>query len=192
MNKVMEEQEKQSQLVGNFSEMVSVTNLFLSEFEKVFGNTEIKKSLPTVEGVYMYAIIMHLGKIYSKSSNEHFSLDKFKNLFPETIERVNKMYDDHKDIIGKVKSNRDKLFAHTDKDFLKLGFSQAHIDKLRSLYQTDFSRIKAVGKEQERYTPVDLGGDLAEIKQMLQEADKLWWDCIMLIDFENKQNVKTS
>ena len=102
------------------------------------------------------------------------------------------MYDDHKDIIGKVKSNRDKLFAHTDKDFLKLGFSQAHIDKLRSLYQTDFSRIKAVGKEQERYTPVDLGGDLAEIKQMLQEADKLWWDCIMLIDFENKQNVKTS
>ncbi len=56
----MKEQEIQSQLVANFSETISIVNLFLSQFEKVLGNEAIKNILPTVEGVYMYGIVMHL------------------------------------------------------------------------------------------------------------------------------------
>ena len=180
----MKEQEKQSQLVANFSETISVINLFLSQFEKAFGNEEVKNILPTVEGVYMYGIVMHLGKIFSKSPNEHFSLDKFSSHFPEMRDRVDQIYKNHKDIIGKVKNNRDQLFAHTDKNFYKLGFSQVHIDKLNKVYDTDFSRIKATSKDQERYTPADLSTDLIEIRQMMDEVDKLWKDALMQIDFE--------
>jgi len=181
----MTEQEKQSQLIGNFSEMVSVVNLFLSEFEKAFGNAETKKILPTVEGVYMYGVVMHLGKIFSESKNEHFSLDKFRNHFPGMKDRVDQIYNDHKDIIGKVKNNRDKLFAHTNRDFYELGFSQIHIDKLKETFGTDFSRIKAINKDQERYTPADLHADLVEVKQMMQESDMLWKDALMLIDHDS-------
>lgn len=178
---------KEQELITHFSDMVSITNLFLSEFEVVFGNDKIKKILVNIEGVYMYIVVMHLSKIFNRSSNEPFSLNKFINLFPQTTERVNKIYNDHKDVIGKIKNNRDKLFAHTDKDFMKLGFSQMHIDKLSSRYGTSFSHLKAIEKNTERYTPVDLNSDLVEIKEMLQEVDKLCWDSIMHIDLENEK-----
>ncbi len=181
----MTDQEKQSHLVGNFSEMVSVTNLFLSEFKKIFGNNEVRKILPTAEGVYMYAIIMHLGKIFSVSKNEPFSLDKFKSNFLQLNDKVDEIYNSHKDIIGKVKNNCDKLFAHTDKDFSKLGFSQIHVDNLKKTWDTNFSRIQAVSKDQERYTPADLHADLVEVKEMIKKVDQFWKDALQLIDFDS-------
>jgi hypothetical protein len=181
----MKKQEKQSQLVANFSEMISLVNLFLPQFEEAFKNEEIKKALPTIDGVYMYVIVMHLGKMFSESKNEHFSLDKFKNNFLEITDKVDEIYNNHKDIIGKIKNNRDKLFAHTDKNFYDLGFSQIHIDKLEKTFESDFSRIKANSKDHERYTPADLNADLVEIRQMMQKADALWKEALMLIDYDS-------
>ncbi len=178
----MTTQEKQYQIIGNFSEMISVTKLLLGEFKKVHMNIDIKKNLPTVEGVYMYTIVMHLGKIFSTSKNEKFSLYNFKTNFSGLDQRVDSIYSRHKNIIGKIKNNRDKLFAHTDRDFAEMGYSQIYIDNLNRTYGTDFSRMRASHKEYERYTPNDLDTDENEITEMMDTTEGFWKDVLMSIN----------
>lgn len=177
-----QEQLKQFELFVRLGEMIAILEPSLLDFEVLFGNKEIIRLLPKSEEVYTHTIVMYLGKIFSKSPNEHFSLGKFKSHMPKIAARVDQIFDKHKDIIGKIQTNRDKLFAHTDKKFINLGFSQEYVDDLsKQLWNADYSSMVASSKDQERYVPMDLHADLEEVKKMVQEIKELLKDAHNLI-----------
>ena len=97
----------------------------------------------------------------------------------------------HKDIIGKIISNRNKIIAHTDKNFHELCFSDNEIKAMEKNMKDSmrisgkeaknvFSKMnRATSKEKERYTPRGLKKDSLEIKNLIEEMDKILLEVLM-------------
>ncbi len=177
--------QEQSQIWGNFWQIMEVSKNYLSDYEKLLEKKELLRELPQAESAYIDAIIIHISKIFSDSKNEPFRLGRFKEICRDEIkEELNKVENEHKDIIKKMITNRNKLIAHLDKKFYELCFSEKEKERMTQdwegrsdLKEASYifaSMPKATDKSQERYSARDFQDDLPAIKKMLKELSDIW------------------
>jgi hypothetical protein len=166
------------ELCAHFSDTLNSVSVIASEFEKIFDDINTNEKYPAIKSVYMHAIIINLGKIFSSSKNEPFRLTRFKTI-PDLKSRVEEIENRHKHFINKINNNRSKISAHLDKKFYKLNFSAQHFKKLNAIYDKDFSKIIASNRSQERYDPIDMNDDIPEIKEILGVLDTIWKDALL-------------
>src|SRR5680860_1557282 len=194
-----------NQLFFVFRETLFFIKTLLLEFEKVFDNEKIVKKISRVRIVYMEVIIINLAKIFSKSKNDKFSIIQLRNISPKREkEKIEKIEKSHKNIIGKILSNRMKIVAHTDLNYHELCFSDNEIRRMEENIknsmriegkESDSVSLKmnrATSKDKERYTPRDLKGDLVEINSLIDQLDNILLEVVMFyynknmkIDIEN-------
>lgn len=162
-------------LYGQLSDNVNYTRLLLSNFLIAESDEEIYKKIPTVMWTYTQSIIINLAKIFSKSKNEHYRLEKFKKLNNGNISRrIDCLCSDHEALINKIMNNRDMLFAHTDKDFNKLLFSKEEVERMEMKFDAKYEKLLATTKEYERFTPTDIKNEKDNIENILYELDAIW------------------
>jgi len=177
----MKNKKDHSQLLCVFKDTIEFTKTLLSEFESIFDNKRITEEIPKVEVVYMEVIIINLAKLFSKLKCDKFGIIQLKKISSKKIvEKIREIEKSHKDIIGKIISNRNKLIAHTDKNFYELCFSDDTRKKMEEAYHCDLSKMsRAISKDKERYTQIDLKNDSPEIKELIEKMDKIWLEVLM-------------
>jgi hypothetical protein len=188
----MKNKNDHSQLFSVFKTNLLFSKNLLLEFEKFFDNKKINESMPRAKLVYMEIIILNLAKIFSKLKCDKFGIVQLKNISPEKNEQqLTKIEESHIDIIGKIISNRNKIIAHTDKDFDALSFSDNEIKSIKKdiedsmeIREKEAKSIsckmnRAISKDKEKYTPRDLKRDSLEIKNLIEEIDKVFEEVLM-------------
>src|SRR3989344_1836382 len=166
-------------LYAQLFDNISYTRVLLSEILTVSNDAEILKKIPAVTWSYTQNIGIGLGKICSESTNEPFRLMRFKELGSENInERILRLERDHLNLIKKVRKNRNKLFAHTDRDFHKMRFSRAEVDRLELKFGGEYSKLLAERKDNKRFSPTDIKNDADEIRSILEALDGIWQEAI--------------
>ncbi len=153
--------------------MAYLTKVFLKDFESVYTDEITSEKYRLIKGAYCFSIIITLGKILSKSRNESFSLKCISKKFPQFSERIDLLFRNHSMLIEKIRNNRDKIFAHTDKDFSEMGFSKLYVEKLKQRHDIDFIELLAKNKDDERYTASDLYNDIPEIMTVLNVVENI-------------------
>lgn len=144
----------------------------LREYLEIYGkfNTQYEY----METVYTQTIIVNLAKIFSDSCNEKFSLDYYKCVCScETRNQIEIIESANEDLINKILSSRNKLFAHTDKKFYNMGYSAEEIADREKAFGIDLSKFLAKEKKNERYLPKDLFSDANKLLEMLNGINKL-------------------
>src|SRR5680860_573902 len=133
-----------NQLFFVFRETLFFIKTLLLEFEKVFDNEKIVKKISRVRIVYMEVIIINLAKIFSKSKNDKFSIIQLRNISPKREkEKIEKIEKSHKNIIGKILSNRMKIVAHTDLNYHELCFSDNEIRRMEENITVSYTHLRA-------------------------------------------------
>lgn len=163
------------EFIGRLGESVEITKLFMKDFEIVYKDVEFKtnKNLPLLVSAYFYTTLLHFSKIVSRSQNEFYRFEKLKILFPSLSHKVDSVFKNHGDLISKINTNRDWLFAHTDPKFTKLKASHAHVTFYKEKFGIDLSFQKANSKSEERYRLIDMEEDMLELKEILCEIEEV-------------------
>lgn len=179
---------KPSEVRGNFWQILYTCQSLVFDYEKLQKDIETQKKFRFIDTAYIDSIIIHLAKLLSNGSrNEPFCLGEFKKVCNDKVlTELEQIEHNHKDIIGKIKTNRDKLIAHLDDNFYNLAFSEQEIERMVQEQITFFdmeehearriyaSMPKSVEKTKERYSVLDFRNDLSEIREMLTELDSAW------------------
>lgn len=184
--------QEQSQIWGNFWQIIDLSKKLISDFERLSNNNQelFKKVLPDLPNsdiAYMHSIIINLGKVFSKSENESFGLKTFKDICRDELKKeIEVIEDNNKDIVGKIVTNRHKLVAHLDKDFRELPFSDNEKARMAedmveraNISVEDATAVfakmpKSNDKSQERYSAGDMLDDLPKIKQLVESLLDIW------------------
>lgn len=191
---------ERAQLYGNFWQIVDFSKRLLDDFENLSDNRQISKIIPSVGWAYLYAIIINVNKIFSSSKNDFFRLEKFKSICDKNIiEKIQKIETEHKDIIEKLTTNRNRMVAHMDRNFYKLCFSKEEISRMENdmaeglrISATEakkaFSTIpRAICKGQERYALIDLRNDLPVIRKLLEKMEEIRKEALLSDYFNNNK-----
>jgi hypothetical protein len=186
---------KQSQIYGNFWQILNLCQELLADYEHVISDEEAKKKFNYIENVYVDALIVHLAKLFSPSRNEAFRLGTFKTILrPELRNRVEDMEISHTETIAKILMNRDKLVAHLDEKFYDIPFSERQIKEFEEdmvkRMRVDYKEAaeiykhmpRAEKKRGERYSLLDFREDTPLIKEMLIELKSVWNDSVPFPD----------
>ncbi|PIQ68492.1 MAG: hypothetical protein COV91_03815 [Candidatus Taylorbacteria bacterium CG11_big_fil_rev_8_21_14_0_20_46_11] len=187
----MDKKSEHAELYANFSQTVSFVQGLLPEFEKAFDEKVIRECLPNAKTVYMQVIVINIAQLVNATKQDKFGICQLKEIASKEIrEKIEVIEKSHRDITGKVSSNRNRLFAHTDKNYYKLCISDKRKDEMkgdmvggRIASKEEAERIfskmpKAIGKNEERYSPIDLKNDLPRIKKLLEEFDIIWHEVL--------------
>lgn len=170
----MENKKDCNELFCIFGETLFFIKTLLSEFESVFNNKRIINEISTVRLVYMEVIIINLAKLFGNAKNDKFRICHFKDISPQIEKEVEKIEKSHEDIIGKVISNRNKIIAHSDKNFHELCFSNNHRVGIEKVFRCDLSKMnRAISRDKEHYDIGDLKNDLPEIRKLIEKAEKI-------------------
>ncbi len=169
-------------LYGVFADIRQLTSMLLAEYEHVSNDIESRKERPFMTAAYLQSIIVNLGKIFStpkNKQNEPFRLESFKSLgYPSVISRIDVIETEHADLIRKIRENRDKIFAHTDKNFHQMLFSSAYVAQMEKTYGRKYPELIANDKNNERYTAVDLTNDIPNLRKILAALDGVWLEAL--------------
>lgn len=167
-------------LYAHLSDNVGYIRLLLIDFERTYDNEDILSKIPTAPWAYTYNIVISLAKVFTHLNQEHYRLQRFKELGSENIsERIIRLETDHKSLIEKIISNRHQLFAHTGINFNKFLFSKEEVVRLEEKFGRAFSNLAASKKKDERFTPIDVKNDLDELRSILDELDGIWQEAIV-------------
>jgi hypothetical protein len=174
----------------------------IHDFEKIiYKNSFLRSQLKNIEHNYMHCIILNIAKLIgvAKCDNSGFTNLKNQTIYPYIPDyfrvKINNFEDDHKEIIAKIKNNRNKIISHIDVNsndpFYGLLFSEAEIDKIYNDYlknpmlsdsnesserniafKKHLQTIKSGSIENERYSLSDFFNELPILKKMIVEIDK--------------------
>jgi|GEM_PF-2787699 len=118
----------------------------LDDFKKI-KESNLSSKITNIDYVYMYSIILDMGKILAVGGNDKSGLSALEEIYPDDFkekERISKIQEDfktrisqiqenYKDIISKLKNNRNRIIAHVDisedNSYFKLGFSKIEIEE---------------------------------------------------------------
>jgi hypothetical protein len=165
-----------AQLLGNVEDI----RMFLKDFHKANDDSELRKKLPYVTWVYTQHIVILLQKIFSKAPRDAFRLQRLKELKNRGIsKRIDNLESSHKQLIRKVNTNRNRLIAHTDKNFHQILFSKAEVDRMETKFETPYPTLRAKSRDNERYMPADMSADTDEILEILGELDIILDEALM-------------
>lgn len=165
---------------------------------KIYENGSLKRDFYNIEFVYMHSILLDIAKLISATGSDQSGLKQLKKGAPSNIlERICNVETNHRDLISKVKVNRNKIVAHVDitemGSYHKLGLSDLEVERrIEDLKRyskltgdrvaipqiiKDLENLKSISPETERYSPSDFFSDLDKFKQIAREildiADEL-------------------
>lgn len=192
--------QRQSRIWGCFWQIIDQSKKLIEDYEQVLLHDELCKKLPHIHTAYIDSLIVHVAKIFSKSSNEPFRLGEFKTICRNEIKKeLENIENTHKDTIGKIITNRNQLIAHLDENFYELCFSKNEIIKMEQsmakFMDMELQEAKAVyasmprteDKSKERYSILDFREDFPEIKDIIKKLDEIWGRSIPFAELENNK-----
>lgn len=170
---------QRTMLYAQLSDNIQYTRMLVRDFLEADRESELQKRLPSATWSFTQNIVINLGKIFSRSPNETFRLERFEELGSQNInERIANLRERHRDLIAKVMVNRNKLFAHTDEQFHKVLFSQAEVTRMENKFGSKYPKLLAVSKQEERFTPTDIKNEIEAIEDILSELDAIWKEAL--------------
>lgn len=180
---------KNSDLISIFRQILDYTEQLSLEFEKAFCDDDINGKMPLLKPAYMDVIIVNLSKLFGDLKCDKFGLKKLKNITTEECKKeIEDIRRDHKEIIEKIKSNRNMIIVHVDRNFSELCFSEKHIKKFEERFNIHLSEVhRAENRSKERYDVEDFKDDLPEIKDLLEKAKKICDKTLMFNYSKNKK-----
>lgn len=169
------------QLISIFKQFLDQSNRLLLDYEKICDDSSKNKDLTMIQLAYLESIIINFSKIFSYLKCDNFGVKNLKCISPKECKaEIIAIESEHKGVIGKIINNRNKIIAHTDKNFHKLKFSKNYIKRLEEAFDMPFDNIPtSEKKENERYTIQDMRDDLKELREIIQKLDKVWTKILM-------------
>jgi hypothetical protein len=92
--------------------------------------------------------------------------------------KIHELFDTHKDLRLKILTNREKLFAHTDGQYMAMLYSKKSVERIETHFGIEASELLSRDIILERITPDDLVESAVEIKEILNKIDDIWNEVI--------------
>jgi hypothetical protein len=122
-------------LLAVMEDLSFTTLTYLREYENYISKeTNIKETFQTVDFVYMQVVLLNLSKLLSLTNSDKAGLSQLER-FGSSIHKqeIVNFRDKYKDIIEKIKSNRNRIISHVDisgsKAYYKMTFSKDEIER---------------------------------------------------------------
>jgi hypothetical protein len=159
----------------------------LDDFEKI-KKSNLYSELKNIDYVYMYFVILDMGKILAVGSQDKSGLRALLEIAPHDFkQRILQIQESYADIISKLKNNRNRIIAHVDisndNSYFNLGFSEIEIEekindhkkylKIINRHETElddifYNKLKSLvpsSIEDERYSSSDFLNDMETFKK---------------------------
>jgi len=168
----------------------------LTDYEaKIKNNPSIKKDLRDIDFIYMHSTLLDLAKLVSQAGNDRSGLNELKKISPKKIKaKIEAFYMNHREIVVKIMSNRNRIVAHVDIDknpYFNMKFSGAEINKVITDHRESvegtgmkpdlafiaaLKSLKSTTQNEERYSPSDFEVDIDTFRKMIQEVSSFVTD----------------
>ena len=178
----------------------------LDDFTKLNKNN-LYTELKNIGYVYMYSIILDMCKILAVGGNDKSGLKALLEIVPEDFKkRILQIQYNYKDVINKLKNNRNRIIAHVDiseeNSYFSLGFSAVEIEEkiknykkyLRLINKDEteadiifYNKLKSLvpsSVNNERYSLSDFSRDIDIFKRIIADVLEIARD--LNIYFYNK------
>lgn len=165
----------------------------IDDFLKISG-AEFVDSPRSVFRVYKIAILNDMGILFSINRCDKIGLRVFmdfsreSDFWPEFFyNKLASIEKDYKEIIEKIKGNRNKMYGHIDLDSFKMGFPHDYCDERIAKHRdamkkigrspestviSELERMKSENKENERYLYADFRDDSRLFKEIAIKIDR--------------------
>lgn len=164
----------------------------IDDYKKIIDDYELYKDIRNIKFVYMYSIILDMGKTLAVGGNDKSGLKALLEIAPDDFKkRILQTQENYTDIISKLKNNRNRIIAHVDisneNSYFNLGFSALEIEeeinnhkKLRLMSKDEtesdtifYNKLKSLvpnSIKDERYGPSDFLNDIETFKKIIAEV----------------------
>ncbi len=155
-------------------------------------NPSIKRAFYNIDFVYMHSIVLDMGKLLSVNNNDRSGLRGLEKSSPDKFKKDIRIFrDKYKDVIEKIKSNRNRIISHVDISdeghFSKMGFSEKEVNKKvtdlndhftflyglnKSLVESSiehWNKLRSESIRTERYSPSDFSKEVDIFIIMIRE-----------------------
>lgn len=111
-----------SNLVCLFGNLIYSTLDYITDFEKIFNNQELRKRFPKITWAYSNVVVINLYQITKWGSNDIFWIKEIKNIFPEKkedIEDIENEFNSSQDMYNVININRNTRSGHLGNNLIE-------------------------------------------------------------------------